>query len=81
MAASLKSHFGAQVKLTPGRSGQFDVLVDGRLVFSKASVGRFPLEGEVEQAVTALKAGKEPPPPPRAAKNSPLSRLFGKLGS
>ncbi len=79
MAASLKSHFGAQVKLTPGRSGQFDVLVDGRLVFSKASVGRFPLEGEVEQAVTALKAGKEPPP--RAAKNSPLSRLFGKLGS
>jgi hypothetical protein len=40
--------------LTPGKSGQFDVVVDGTLIFSKAAVGRFPLEGEVEQAFANL---------------------------
>jgi len=36
--------------LTPGKSGQFDVIADGSLIFSKSAAGRFPLEGEVEQA-------------------------------
>jgi selenoprotein W-related protein len=31
----------------PGSTGQFDVVADGELVFSKAEVGRFPEEGEV----------------------------------
>jgi hypothetical protein len=36
--------------VTPGKSGQFDVISDGALIFSKSAVGRFPLDGEVEQA-------------------------------
>jgi len=30
-----------------GRSGQFDVVDDGKLVFSKHKVNRFPEPGEV----------------------------------
>jgi selT/selW/selH-like putative selenoprotein len=35
------------VDIVPGRVGQFDVEVDGKLVFSKASAGRFPEHAEV----------------------------------
>lgn len=31
----------------PGKAGQFDVEVDGRLIYSKAQTGRFPDHGEV----------------------------------
>ncbi|MGH7838743.1 MAG: Rdx family protein [Candidatus Binataceae bacterium] len=48
MAASLKSQFGEDVQIRPGNTGQFDVISDGRKIFSKANAGRFPLEGEVE---------------------------------
>ena len=34
-------------KLTVGGKGVFDVLVDGKAVFSKYLVGRFPDPGEV----------------------------------
>jgi hypothetical protein len=30
-----------------GETGQFDVVAEGELVFSKAAVGRFPEEDEV----------------------------------
>jgi predicted Rdx family selenoprotein len=43
--------------LTPGKSGQFDVIADGKLIFSKAAAGRFPLDGEVEQALANLHQG------------------------
>jgi len=33
--------------LIPGSGGIFDVVVDGRLVFSKGKTGRFPEEREV----------------------------------
>lgn len=32
---------------TPGGNGQFDVLADGDLVFSKRAAGRFPEDGEI----------------------------------
>ena len=32
---------------TPGSGGQFDVIQDGSLVFSKREVKRFPESGEV----------------------------------
>lgn len=41
----------------PGKSGQFDVIADGKLIFSKSTAGRFPLEGEVEEAFTKLQKG------------------------
>jgi predicted Rdx family selenoprotein len=31
----------------PGGKGQFDVIADGRLVFSKEESGRFPDDGEI----------------------------------
>jgi hypothetical protein len=32
---------------TPGGTGQFDVVADGELVFSKHEIGRFPEDGEI----------------------------------
>ena len=40
--------------MTPGKTGQFDVFADGKLIFSKVTAGRFPLEGEVEEAFARL---------------------------
>jgi selT/selW/selH-like putative selenoprotein len=37
-----------------GRKGQFDVLVDGELVFSKEQSGRFPEDGEVRALLESL---------------------------
>ena len=47
LADELRKAFGVDVKLVPGRNGIFDVIVDGKLVFSKFEVGRFPEAGEV----------------------------------
>jgi selT/selW/selH-like putative selenoprotein len=33
--------------VTPGSKGQFDVVLDGRLLFSKQAKGRFPEDGEI----------------------------------
>jgi hypothetical protein len=35
----------------PGTRGQFDVLADERLLFSKHAVGRFPEDGEILAAL------------------------------
>jgi predicted Rdx family selenoprotein len=37
---------------TPGQKSQFDVVADGRLVFSKQQEGRFPDEGEIFDALS-----------------------------
>jgi predicted Rdx family selenoprotein len=44
---------GVDASATPGGSGQFDILRDGELVFSKHAEGRFPGESEVERLVGA----------------------------
>jgi predicted Rdx family selenoprotein len=54
----LKSRFGEAAEIKLGKSGQFDVIVDGKLIFSKAAAGRFPLPGEVEEALAKLRADK-----------------------
>jgi selT/selW/selH-like putative selenoprotein len=46
----LEQH-GIDVTTTPGGSGQFDVLRDGELVFSKHQEHRFPGEREILAAV------------------------------
>jgi selT/selW/selH-like putative selenoprotein len=33
--------------VTPGSKGQFDVVLDGRVLFSKQAKGRFPEDGEI----------------------------------
>jgi selT/selW/selH-like putative selenoprotein len=35
----------------PGQTGQFDVIADGRLIFSKQKEGRFPEDEEVLRAL------------------------------
>lgn len=42
---------GVDAKATPGGKGQFDVLRDGELVFSKHEVQRFPGEAEIASLV------------------------------
>jgi len=47
LAAELKQNLGAESTLIAGGGGVFDVSVDGKLIFSKKSVGRFPEPGEI----------------------------------
>ncbi len=53
MAAELAEAHGVQARLIKGGRGIFDVKVDGALVFSKHSTGRFPNDGEVAGLLTA----------------------------
>ena len=43
----IKEKKGVDTKLEPGTVGQFDVVVDGRVVFSKHKEHRFPEPDEV----------------------------------
>jgi selT/selW/selH-like putative selenoprotein len=45
---------GYETRTTEGGSGQFDVVADGNLVFSKAEQGRFP---EKDEVLSALRGG------------------------
>jgi selT/selW/selH-like putative selenoprotein len=47
----LEKELGANVRLEVGKVGQFDVVADGKLVFSKKSSGRFPTPDEVVDAL------------------------------
>jgi predicted Rdx family selenoprotein len=77
----LKSRFGEEVEVKPGTLGQFDIVVDGQVIFSKKEAGRFPVEGEVEERFAALKAGKRPPSEKKRRYPGLLRRIVGKLGN
>jgi selenoprotein W-related protein len=47
LAARIREAFGVEPQLVKGDDGVFDVVADGRLVFSKHQAGRFPGEDEV----------------------------------
>lgn len=36
------------VTLAPGKSGQFDITVDGKLAYTRAKTGRFPTDDEID---------------------------------
>jgi selT/selW/selH-like putative selenoprotein len=44
--ATLKAE-GHEAEAAPGKTSQFDVIVDGETVFSKQESGRFPAPDEV----------------------------------
>jgi selT/selW/selH-like putative selenoprotein len=44
---------GHDASMTPGGKGQFDVIADGSLVYSKQDAGRFPEEAEVLELLPA----------------------------
>jgi len=41
--------YGFDSRAQTGENGQFDVIADGRVVFSKSETGRFPEDGEVRR--------------------------------
>lgn len=47
MAAEIKKHRGVESTLTRGSGGEFEVTLDGELIFSKKQEGRFPDFDEV----------------------------------
>jgi len=54
LGARLSGELGIDPELVGGDRGVFDVLVDGKLVFSKHSAGRFPEEPEIVKAIQSL---------------------------
>ncbi len=55
------------------------MIVDGRVIFSKSSTGRFPIDDEVEQIFAALKEGRELPPVPEKKSGGFVARVLGKF--
>jgi selT/selW/selH-like putative selenoprotein len=53
LAEELLKKFDVEAKLVPGNKGIFDVVVDGKTVFSKSEVRRFPNPGEVINEIKA----------------------------
>jgi selT/selW/selH-like putative selenoprotein len=43
------------LKLVPATGGAFEVSVDGKLLFSKLALNRFPEEGEILRILTESK--------------------------
>jgi predicted Rdx family selenoprotein len=43
----LNERAGVDARIAPGKESQFDVLVDGQLVFSKHREGRYPDADEI----------------------------------
>ncbi|MCY4028047.1 MAG: Rdx family protein [Acidobacteria bacterium] len=56
LAAEIEQAFGVQSELVEGTNGVFDVVVDGRTVFSKHDEQRFPEPGEIVDALRAMSA-------------------------
>ena len=53
MAAEIKQWRGLDTTLIKGGGGQFDVKLDGRMIFSKKEHGRFPDPDEVISQIPA----------------------------
>lgn len=47
MAAEIKKRYGADAELVKGGSGVFEVSLDGKLLFSKKKLHRFPEVPEI----------------------------------
>jgi selenoprotein W-related protein len=55
LAEQLKEKFGVQSELVESSGGVFEVEIDGKLLFSKKRLGRFPDDGEIESLVKGVK--------------------------
>jgi len=51
LAAAIQQATGVQAQIEPGKPGQFDVIADGKLIFSKHKENRFPEHDEVLRAL------------------------------
>jgi predicted Rdx family selenoprotein len=48
---SLQKKGATDIELRPGRSGQFDITVDGALRYTRSKTGRFPTDAEIDGLV------------------------------
>lgn len=55
MGAILKRELGVEAQLIKGKKGIFDVIANGKLIFSKHAEGRFPDDDEIVEALRSLK--------------------------
>ena len=53
MKAWIEARGKGPVEIVTGKSGQFDVAVNGRLVYSRYDTGRFPAEADLEKLAFA----------------------------
>jgi len=53
----LRERFGIEPDLIKGRNGVFEVTLDGDLIFSKKTLGRFPDPDEVESVIAGRIVG------------------------
>ena len=53
MAAELKAEYDIESVLFAEGKGIFDVLLDGKLIFSKYKEDRFPLDNEIVDIIKA----------------------------
>jgi len=44
---------GIDARLIKGSGGQFEVMLDGKLIFSKKALGRFPEHSEILEMIPA----------------------------
>ena len=51
MAAVIRKARGLEATLIKGSGGQFEVVLDGRVIFSKKAAGRFPEPAEVLEQI------------------------------
>lgn len=54
MAEEVKKEFNVEAKLAADNPGGFDVIVDGKTVFSMAKAQRYPKAGEVVEEIRKL---------------------------
>ena len=54
LAASIKQALGVDAEVIVGARGQFDVVADGELIFSKGAEHRFPEPDEIIGALRSL---------------------------
>jgi len=47
LAAELKDTLGIESELVASHGGVFEISLDGKTIFSKRSLGRFPNDGEI----------------------------------
>jgi len=51
LAAELETAFGASSELVASGGGVFEITVDGKTIFSKRALGRFPEDGEIARLI------------------------------
>ena len=49
MKAWIETRGRGPVDVQPGKSGQFDVVIDEKLVYSRFETGRFPSDADLEK--------------------------------